>query len=445
MNSSAPRLLRRYLWTWALLTLAIVWLALAAVAYYTGLDEADEILDGHLVSVAEPLLLPAARLLKATPQSATPPARSTYATVYAPELRLVVWDDERVVWDTHGIAALLPASLAPGHHTLVLDPAHPASTWRVFVADASANTTTARRVAVLTEMGWRQHLGTDLAEDIVLPSLVLLPLVALLMAWAIRRGLLPLERLSDQIAALDLDAGQTLPEQQPFRELAYTVDAINTLVQRQQLQLQRERRFTSDVAHELRTPLTAMLLQARRAREAENAADRTQALQTVEQDALRAGHILGQLLDLARAQSLEALASESIDLCALAQRVLAEHAPLAYERHQELALDAPPRPVQVQGHATMVELILRNLVDNALRHTPPGTLVEVRVAQSSQGTGTLTVSDNGARAGAQASTNPGMGVGLDLVQRMADAQGIALQHAPGSPTSPHQFTLSWPG
>jgi two-component system sensor histidine kinase QseC len=445
MNSSAPRLLRRYLWTWALLTLAIVWLALAAVAYYTGLDEADEILDGHLVSVAEPLLHPSARLLKAPPQSATPPARSTYATVYAPELRLVVWDDERVVWDTHGIAALLPASLAPGHHTLVLDPARPASTWRVFVTDTPADSTTARRVAVLTEMGWRQHLGTDLAEDIVRPSLVLLPLVALLMAWAIRRGLLPLERLSDQIAALDLDAGQTLPEQQPFRELTYTVDAINTLVQRQQLQLQRERRFTSDVAHELRTPLTAMLLQARRAREAGNAADRMQALQTIEQDALRAGHILGQLLDLARAQSLEALASESIDLCALAQRVLADHAPLAYERHQELALDAPSHPVQVQGHATMVELILRNLVDNALRHTPPGTLVEVRVAQSSQGTGTLTVSDNGARAGAQASTNPGMGVGLDLVQRMADAQGIALQHAPGTPTSAHQFTLSWPG
>ena len=108
------------LWTWALLTLTIVWLALAAVAYYTGLDEADEILDGHLVSVAEPLLQPPARLLKAPPQSATPPARSTYATVYAPELRLVVWEDERVVWDTHGIATLLPASLPPGHHTLVL-------------------------------------------------------------------------------------------------------------------------------------------------------------------------------------------------------------------------------------------------------------------------------------------------------------------------------------
>ena len=443
--SPSPRLLRRYLWTWALLTLAIVWLALAAVAYYTGLDEADEILDGHLVSVAEPLLYPAARLLKAPPQSATPPTRSPYATVYAPELRLVVWEDERVVWDTHGIAALLPANLAQGHHTLVLDPSRPASTWRVFVTDAPADSTTARRVAVLTEMGWRQHLGTDLAEDIVLPSLVLLPLVALLMAWAIRRGLLPLERLSDQIAALDLDAGQTLPEQQPFQELVYTVGAINTLVQRQQLQLQRERRFTSDVAHELRTPLTSMLLQARRAHESENPTDRAQALQMIEQDALRAGRILGQLLDLARAQSLEALATETVDLCALAQRVLADHAPLAYERHQELALDAPSRPVQVQGHATMVELILRNLVDNALRHTPPGTLVEVRVAQTPQGTCTLSVSDNGARDGAQVSANPGMGVGLNLVQRMADAQGIALNHTAGTPAGAHRFTLSWPG
>ena len=397
LPAPSPRLLRRYLWTWALLTLAIVWLALAAVAYYTGLDEADEILDGHLVSVAEPLLYPAARLLKAPPQSATPPTRSPYATVYAPELRLVVWEDERVVWDTHGIAALLPANLAQGHHTLVLDPARPASTWRVFVADAPADATAARRVAVLTEMGWRQHLGTDLAEDIVRPSLVLLPLVALLMAWAIRRGLLPLERLSDQIAALDLDAG------------------------------------------------TAMLLQARRAREADNPADRAQALQTIEQDALRAGHILGQLLDLARAQSLEALATETVDLCAVAQRVLADHAPLAYERHQELALDAPSRPVQAQGHATMVELILRNLVDNALRHTPPGTLVEVRVAQTPQGTCTLSVSDNGARDGAQVSANPGMGVGLNLVQRMADAQGIALNHTAGTPVGPHRFTLSWPG
>ena len=93
----------------------------------------------------------------------------------------------------------------------------------------------------------------------------------------------------------------------------------------------------------------------------------------------------------------------------------------------------------------MVELILRNLVDNALRHTPPGTLVEVRVAQTPHGRCTLSVSDNGARDGTQACANPGMGVGLNLVQRMADAQGIALNHTAGTPVGPHRFTLSWPG
>ena len=124
-----------------------------------------------------------------------------------------------------------------------------------------------------------------------------------------------------------------------------------------------------------------MLLQARRARRRTMLPTARRPCRPLNRTPCIAGHILGQLLDLARAQSLEALASKPSTCAPGAARVLAEHAPLAYERHQELALDAPPRPVKVQGHATMVELILRNLVDNALRHTP-GTLVEVRVAQT---------------------------------------------------------------
>ena len=273
---------------------------------------------------------------------------------------------------------------------------------------------------------------------------MLLPLVALVLAWSIRRAVRPVERLSDDIDALDLDNGKMLPVHQPFRELSHTVHAINTLVQRLQSQLERERRFTSDVAHELRTPLTAMLLQSRLARTCDNPAERSQALAAVEQGALRAGHILGQLLDLARAQSLDNLAMEPVDLCALAQQELASHAPIAYERGQELALEAPTAPVRVPGHRTMLELALRNLIDNALRHTPTGTLVEVCVGHTPEGRVMLSVSDNGAREGAQPSDNPGMGVGLTLVQRIADAQGIALEHTTGSPQVPHRFTLLWP-
>lgn len=443
-SAGPQRLLRRYLWTWTLLTLVTIWLTLTAVAYYTGLHEADEITDGQLVSAAELLLRPGTALDGIGQAVPAPSGRSPHATGYSPELRVVAWQDEQVVWDTHGIAALLPDPLRPGHQTLTLDPTRPGRTWRGLVADAPQGTGPARRVAILVEMGWRQSLGRDIAEHIIRPALVLLPLVALLLAWSIRRGLRPVERLSDDIAALDLDTGQMLPAHQPFQELSHTVHAINALVQRLQSQWQRERRFTSDVAHELRTPLTAMLLQSRLAQASDNATERSAALTAVEREAQRAGRILGQLLDLARAQNLDGQSMETVDLCALARQELAAHAPMAYERGQELALDAPDSPVQVQGHRTMLELALRNLVDNALRHTPPGTLVEVCVGHTPEGRATLSVSDNGARDGAQPTGSAGMGVGLTLVQRIADAQGVVLEQTDGDPATPHRFTLVWP-
>lgn len=441
---ASPRLLWRHLWLWTLLTLLGIWLTLAGVAYYTGLHEADEITDGQLVAFAELLLRTDTPLDTHPPAAMRPSSRHPQATGYSPELRVVVWEDERLVWDTHGMADLLPANLAPGHKTLALDPARPGHTWRSFVSDTAPTALTQRRVAVLVNMGWRQSLGRDIAEHVVRPALVLLPLVALLLGWAIRRGIAPLERLSHQIAALDLDGGQQLPAQQPFEELAHTAHAINALVQRLQSQLERERRFTADVAHELRTPLTAMLLQSRAARETHQEADRAAALASVEHDALRAGRILGQLLDLARAQKLEGQSTEPVDLCALARQVVAAHAPMAYELGQELALEAPPGPVPVQGHATMLELALRNLIDNALRHTPTGTLVEVHVGHTAEGGAFLAVRDNGARAGAQSRANPGLGVGLTLVQRIADAHGAVLDQIQGTPTEPHRFTLTWP-
>lgn len=442
--AAARRPLWRHLWAWTLGTLAAIWLILAVVAYHTGLHEADEITDGQLISTARLLLRAEARLGPAVPASAASPAPVStrpYDIHDAPEVRLVLWEQDQLLWDTHGMASLLPDGLLPGHHTLWLGAALP---WRVLVAEAPVRGNTIRRVAVLIETGRRQALGRDIAEHIVRPALILLPLVALLLAWAIRRGIAPLERLSDQIAALDLDAGKTLPAQQPFQELSATAHAINALVQRLQSQMERERRFTSDVAHELRTPLTSMVLQSRLARETVQGADRDAALATVEHDALRAGRILGQLLDLARAQSLDGQASEPVDLCALARQVVAAHVPMAYELGQELALEAPPHPVLVQGHATMLELALRNLVDNALRHTPGGTLVEVHAGHTAEGGTFLSVRDNGARAGARPRANPGLGIGLTLVQRIAEAHGAVLEPIQGTPTAPQQFTLTWP-
>jgi two-component system sensor histidine kinase QseC len=325
-----------------------------------------------------------------------------------------------------------------------------AQDWRVYVAESAGATESTgaaplRRVAVFLDPARRDALAADISEHILLPALVFLPLVALMLASAIRRGLLPLQRLSGKIAALDVDAGQTLVPQQPYRELGVTVQSINALVLRLQAQIARERRFAADVAHELRTPLTALVLQARLARHGA-ANEQAQALQAVEQGALRAGRILSQLLDLARAQSLTADPPESVDLCALALRVVSDHAALAHELGQDIALEAPEHALALPGQSTLLELALRNLVDNALRHNPAGTYVEVRVARDGAGQVTLSVSDDGGdfNAARTPDAESGLGIGLTLVERIAQSQGAQLVRDAGAAPFGKRFALVWP-
>ena len=464
LGRAQDRSLWRYLWAWALGAVVALWMLLAGLAYSTGYHEAEEISDGLLVSAAQLLLsqpLAQPLLVPGTPNPPTahhaqlPAALSQHPpNAYAPEFHVVIWQGERLVWDSHGVHTQLPPRLALGHQTLGLTLQGVSQDWRVYVAE-STEATAVRRVAVFMDPARREALAADISEHILLPALVFLPLVALMLASAIRRGLLPLQRLSGKIEALDVDAGQTLVPQQPYRELGVTVQSINALVLRLQAQIGRERRFAADVAHELRTPLTALVLQARRARKGSGAAEQDQALQAVEQGALRAGRILSQLLDLARAQSLTGDVSEQVDLCALALRVVSEHAALAHELGQDIALEAPDSMV-LPGQSTLLELALRNLVDNALRHNPAGTYVEVRVARDGAGQVTLSVSDDGGDVSAVrtpgsdtapdtgTSSNVGLGIGLTLVERIAQSQGAQLVRDGGAAPFGKRFALVWP-
>lgn len=438
----------RHLWRWSLLALAAVWFTLVAVAYYTGEHEAGEMTDGQLLSAAELLLrLPGEPTAALSTGLAVPVGRSLGANTYSPELRVVMWVNERVVLDTHGLSSLLPPTLAPGNQTVSLKLDGQPTRFRAHRTDAVVNPALAgpsRRVVVLVEISRLKALGRDIAEHLVRPALVLLPLVALMLAWSIRRGLVPVNQLSQDIATLDVDTGQMLAPGQRYRELSSTVQAINALVQRLQVQAQRERRFTSDVAHELRTPLTALVLQARLVRHGSTPEQRQAAAEQVESEALRSGRILSQLLDLARAEGLDRQPAEPVDLRSLALQAVSEQAPVAHALGQDLALEAPSQPVWVRGHVTMLELALRNLVDNAIRHTPPGTQIEVRIERHPPGEIVLSVNDDGARAGTAQASQPGLGIGLTLVRRIADLHGAALRtDSPELPMTT-RFALVWP-
>ena len=158
------------------------------------------------------------------------------------------------------------------------------------------------------------------------------------------------------------------------------VDALNGLFGRIGALMESERRFTADAAHELRTPIAAIRAQAQVALAEPDDALRRHALQATLQGCDRATRLVEQLLTLSRLESADAPALAVLDLSALVRGVVGELAPKALDKQQRIELDAAP-DCRVQGEATLLAVLVRNLVDNAIRYSPTGARVQVAVAQ----------------------------------------------------------------
>lgn len=432
----------RYLWSWVVGALLVVWTTLLLVAWYTGYHEAEEITDGQLDAVARLWLSVEPDKTLSIPE----PIASSRTRAYVQDVAVLHWVDGQLFTDTHNLAGSLGLSDPPakGFSNRVQTTGHGEVRWRVYAAPGH-DEHAADFVAVLMDLDHRVDLGRDMALKLARPALLVLPLVALLLWWALRRGLNPLVRLSRDVAALDGLGGQRLDTAHRFHEFSSTVRAINTLVDSLQAQARREREFASDVAHELRTPLAAMSLQASAAQHDPS----PERLALLEANALRAGNILSQLLELARAQrdGTGREAWKDLSLGDVAAGLIASHAQEGFESDHELSLEQPEQPVVLHAQPMLLELSLRNLIENALRHTPAGTQVVVEVWQNASEVG-VSVSDDGQRADAprpaQAPVSSGLGLGLRLVQRLAEQLGATLHRDTGEAPMTTRFTLRWP-
>jgi two-component system sensor histidine kinase QseC len=218
------------------------------------------------------------------------------------------------------------------------------------------------------------------------------------------------------------------------------LSALNEQLGRQEDALERERRFSADVAHELRTPLASIMLNLESAMVADNAADMHDSLQGAHQSATKLARRVEQLLALAKIEAGAASSEPSmIDLVDVTSHVIDELAPVIAGSGVSLGFEPCDGPVLIRGYDAAVTALLRNLLENALRHVPRGGMIQIVIEQSAHET-TLEVIDNGpgipperrhavfTRFHRESSTRgDGYGLGLSIVQRATDLHAGSIQ------------------
>jgi two-component system, OmpR family, sensor histidine kinase QseC len=238
-------------------------------------------------------------------------------------------------------------------------------------------------------------------------------------------------------------------------EMQPLLNALNGLFARIAGLLESERRFTADAAHELRTPITAIRAQAQVALGAEGTDERRHALLATLEGCDRATRLVEQLLTLARLEAAPEAASTRTDMSRLARRIVADLGGHALAKRQSIELDAP-EACELHADETLLGILLRNLVDNAIRYSPARARIRIQLGSSASQT-ELRVEDSGpglsdeqrGRLGERffrvlGNGQPGSGLGWSIAQRIAAVQGATLSASRSEVLGGLAVTVRWP-
>ena len=251
----------------------------------------------------------------------------------------------------------------------------------------------------------RSVLATEIVKGVMLPQFVILPMAVLLVWLALVQAIKPLNRLEERIRARKPDDLSPIDAKSVPMEVAPLVYSVNDLLLRLKDSIATQKRFLADAAHQLKTPLAGLRMQADLAQRADADADALkESLRHIGRASIRATHTVNQLLALARAESSgSAMARTSCDLAELTMSVVRDCVPHALEKRIDLGYEGEQPGAeggQLQGNATLLKELIRNLVDNAINYTPssaekPG-VITVRVLLDRFGkTLVLQVEDSG--------------------------------------------------
>lgn len=428
----------------------VVWLGAALLTWYDARHELDELLDGHLAQAAALLVV---QQSKTAGDDDDGVADAPSLHKYAPQVAFQVFHEGHLVSRSVNAGTHPMSTTTRGFATVQLvDGAQ----WRVFGARGAEKDV---QVFVGERTASRGSILWAVLRSLLLPLMLALPVLALAGWWAVRRGLAPLRQLSQLLGVRRPQALEPVVLADMPSEMKPLVQALNELFERIERMVASERRFTADAAHELRTPIAGIRTQVQVAMGAGNdTAQHDHALQATLAGCDRATRLVEQLLTLARLEAASensALPTGPVDLSAITRRVAAELAPTALLHEQTLELDAAAA-CPLAGNEMLVGVLVRNLIDNALRYSPSGARIQIDVTTES-GQSTLRVQDSGpgmteqemARLGERfyrvlGHGQTGSGLGWSIVKRIAQASGAQVQVGRSELLGGLSVLVKWP-
>lgn len=412
----------RLLW-FLLAAISIAALAQASIAYRTALSDADQIFDYHMQQMA-------LSLRSGAPLSSIEARESAEAEAESNDLMVQVWTPDGVqVFRTYS-RAQLPQRAVLGFSNVKAN----GTTYRIFSVQTRNQT-----VQVAQDMAVRRKIAGNLALHTVAPIAVMMPILMLVVWWVVSGSLAPVARVRRQVAARQADDLSPVSETELPDEVLPLVQELNLLFGRVKKAFDAQQHFVADAAHELRTPLAALKLQAQSLERADTPEARSLAVARLTAGIERATRLVEQLLVLARQEASAADGAKSghVALADLARRTLGDMASAAQAKGVDLGLERAD-DAAVEGQPDALAILMRNLVDNAIKYTPAGGKVDVEV-RASDGGAVLTVEDSGPGipdderervfdrfyriAGSEAG---GSGIGMAIVKAIADRHGARL-------------------
>jgi len=354
--------------TWWIASVVAALSAMAGVASFAAAShEANKLQDGHLREIGA--LIDAKKLVLDTTAVAWQGSQDS-------DVRLVISRLEPE-WEAANASApiIVPATLKDGLHDLETH----GRRWRVDVRTLHSGD----RIAVAELSTIRDEIASDGAMRTLFPMLALTPVIVALVFFLVRRMLLPVRRLASVVDSQDDATLDTLSEEDIPAELLPFVTSINRLIGRLKDAMAQQRRFIADAAHELRSPLAALSLQAEHLGAADSAIVARERLVTFHAAIRRTARLVEQLLALARSQHGSSMKPSVVSLRELATDIVIQSVNMAEDKHVDLGLERVD-DVDVIADAPALAVVLRNLVDNAVRYTPEGGRVDVSVTVSGQ-------------------------------------------------------------